>query len=203
MTSDPISRAGDRSLWRFALGGLLVAGMAMAPVGCVPHAPVAAEQERLERELRDLLVRNHWAGVDGTYRRLVALPGGAPTFQDHWNGALAAEALGRPSEAWLRLQRAAAIDPTDAVLDWSARILAFAGEVSLKVEGGGAVELVALDMPMEPEWRNTIEAARVVIKAEGEYRGLLPLGRYVLGDKPFSVDGGPLVSVRAAAVAAP
>ncbi len=162
-------------------------------LGCAPKAASVAEQHRLEGELRSLAARAHWSGVDGTYRRLLALPGAPLSYDDHWLGAQAAEALGEPAEVYRRLQAAIALDATDAALDWSARILINSGAVSLRTPGGG--DLVALDMPFEPDWRHTVEVAQAALRAQGAYEGLLPLGRYTLGGQPFEVVGEPLVEL--------
>ena len=162
-------------------------------MGCAPKAAAVAEQHRLEGELRSLAARTHWSGVDGTYRRLLALPGAPLSYEDHWLGAQAAEALGEPAEVYRRLQAAIALDATDAALDWSARILINSGAVSLQVPGGGA--LVALDMPLEPDWRHTVEVAQAALRTQGAYAGLLPLGRYTLNGQPFEVVGEPRVEL--------
>ena len=83
-------------------------------LGCAPKAASVAEQHRLEGELRSLAARAHWSGVDGTYRRLLALPGAPLSYDDHWLGAQAAEALGEPAEVYRRLQTAIALNATDA-----------------------------------------------------------------------------------------
>ena len=162
-------------------------------MGCAPKAAAVAEQHRLEGELLSLAARTHWSGVDGTYRRLLALPGAPLSYEDHWLGAQAAEALGEPAEVYRRLQAAIALDATDAALDWSARILINSGAVSLQVPGGGA--LVALDMPLEPDWRHTVEVAQAALRTQGAYAGLLPLGRYTLNGQPFEVVGEPRVEL--------
>lgn len=52
------------------------------------------------------------------------------------------------------------------------------------------LELIPVIRPMAPDQRKSIEAAALVIKDTGSFRGLLPAGNYTLADKKFTVIAG-------------
>jgi hypothetical protein len=158
----------------------------------------AAEHERLGEELVKLAQRNTWAGVDRTYRALVAL-GAAPSPREHLLGAQAAQAEGQTLLALWRLQRigpqAGSADPIerDAIETAAAErvtILGRYGLVSIYVGAGGVPALFRDDMPFSQQEQDAIAAARSRLGTTRAFRGLLPVGTYRVDAETFTVEPG-------------
>ena len=112
-------------------------------------------------------------------------------------GAKASKELGNVNELSERLEAAEAIDGTEEVFFEQALLFAAYGKVKLRV--ARKVEdpsLEMLDPAFDPVVRRTVESADQVLKAERSFEGLLPLGRYRVGDTRFDVVGEPLLTVK-------
>ena len=154
-----------------------------------------AEAIRLYEEIDRLAQKNAWSGVERNYRHLLQLEvdWGIPVpLEQHLLAAEAARSMGDVNARWRRLSRAKIRSPVHPrVLEGMAEIFAYYGVVQLKVSKRweGPVELVAKDMPFEPDRVNAIQAARKALAEERRFHGLLPLGRYMLGPVPFGIVG--------------
>ncbi len=170
------------------------------PVAAVAApADDSAEVARLGHEMERLAARGAWDGVDRAYRAIEALRlrGAAVPASLHLLGAHASQARGQMSDTWKRLMEARKLEPVLATLEWLSRIEVAYGPVDLVARKGweGFAVLEALDPGMAPDERSTIQAAKDALRDERRYNGLLPLGRYRVGDQTFEVIGGPLVLV--------
>ncbi len=153
-----------------------------------------AERRRLREEMMDLAARNAWKGVDRQYQRLVSEELD-PEPSDHLLGAQAASQLGRADVAVARLEAAvqdqADTDEQRAALEQARAqledILQRYGKVSIAVGPRRVAGLVRFDLPFGTEERETIQAAREKLLAERVYRGLLPLGEYMIDGVKFEV----------------
>ena len=158
-----------------------------------------AEYNRLQEEATKLAARNAWKGVDRVYVQLTVLAEkGIPlSYSDHMMGATASKSLGSVNDTWTRVTAANEMDPTIQSFEMLAVIFANYGPVSLRIKKNweGDTELVAKDLGFNPEQQRVVQQARKDLEEERNYAGLLPLGRYVLGDKKFDIVGGPLVEV--------
>jgi len=153
-----------------------------------------AEEIRLTEELRALAQRQAWAGVDRIYRQLDERA--APLeYPELLAGATAARALGDAASARDRLLAAARLNATREVIDSLAAIDTHYGPVELNTTGRGPTILQAEDLPFDPEQRAAIEAARLAVARTGQFRGLLPQGRYVFGGEAFEVRPGIAVRI--------
>jgi hypothetical protein len=182
---------------------LALVGLALSPrvAGAADdREALEAEHVRLAEEMRMLASRNAWRGVEDSYEKLDALAdrGVVLTVDDIWFGAQAARSLGDLSTAYARLKTAQALGTNDAIDQWVEDIESSYGPVELSVDAryGGSFALTPAEMPFDPEGRSAIEAAQESITETRAYRGLLPLGRYELGDRSFEVgDEGRVASV--------
>ena len=151
-----------------------------------------AEHRRLQNDTASFLERNAWVGVDRAYRQMSQLKRVELTFEDHWNGGLAAKNVGSIVDAYHRFELAAAVDPNNMdLLVELATIYANYGRVHLRVSKKlrGSFVLEAKDVGFDPTPRQAIDRARKELAESGEYFGVLPLGRYVLEDRPFDIIG--------------
>ncbi|MFT4978557.1 MAG: hypothetical protein ACI8S6_004467 [Myxococcota bacterium] len=174
---------------------LLVLIATLAHAGERPE--IRAEHVRLVAEMDRLSAENRWDGVDDHYQTLTRLRGADVAYRDHWLGAQAAAARGDVQATWDRLQQAMTVEFSEEAVAWWAELTARYGEVSIKTrrsyEGSGDLRIDR--PPLDPEPRATIQAAHEALEATGQYRGLLPLGQYQLGEVRFDVVGGPAVTV--------
>lgn len=173
---------------------LAIVGLALCPrlAGAADdRTALEAEHVRLSEEMRMLASRNAWRGVEDSYQKLEALAeqGVALSVDDVWYGAQAARSLGDLSTAYARLKTAQSLGTNEAIDQWVNDIEASYGAVELSVDPryAGSVALTPAEMPFDPEGRGAIEAAQQSIAETRAYRGLLPLGRYELGDRSFDV----------------
>lgn len=159
----------------------------------------AAELRRLEGEIRTLAQKNAWSGVDRTYRAMVALEIPLPGA-DHALAAQAAIADGDALLALLRLRRVVESpevpdDPADATARADAksaleRLATRYGPVSLSVGTGRDPTLLRPEAPFAPDERVAIKRATERLAADRLFRGLLPVGRYVVDGVMFEVVAG-------------
>ena len=158
-----------------------------------------AEYQRLTEEIEKLAGRNAWSGVDRAYEAMVELSerGVKLRYEDHLLGAHASKSLGHINNNWVRLNRANAVNPTEESFMMLATLAANYGPVRLCVKKNYDKEatLVAKDLGFMAEQRQVVEQARKSLAEEGEYVGLLPLGRYIFGEEPFDIIGGPEVEI--------
>jgi len=160
-----------------------------------------AEARRLVTEMNDLARRNAWAGVSQTYERAIALPGVNYDSAVHWLAAEAARNEGDMVITWRRLNRVLQIEPLhpDAIYQ-RAVIEASYGQVTLKARSkpDAPPALLGEDLGFNPEYRIAFTHAQEALTEAGRYEGVLPLGRYQLGEVAFEVFGGEplLVKVR-------
>lgn len=150
-----------------------------------------AEAQRIASELRDRVVAGRWEAADGSYQRLRALPAPLLSYEDHYNGYLAARALGDAIAQAERLEAARAIRPTEDTDFALATLMAWYGRAELRVhrrvQPTPALEIEV--MPFEPDQRRVLETANASLQATGAYDGLLPLGMYRLGSARFEIVG--------------
>lgn len=176
---------------------------------------IRAEVQRLAEEMNQLAVKNAWAGVDRSYRRIETLGDGAFALaQDpaalHFLGAQAARNLGdirRYKSLALRAKTALlasgrtiddpqlqAVEAEVAAIDqaYGAVTIAPRSKRSANAKKGEAVgpELVPAVMPFAGDQRASIERARAQIVETGSFSGLLPAGAYTLGTESFTVIAG-------------
>lgn len=177
---------------------VLLAWLLVAPTAASAQDP-SAELRRLEGEIRALAQKNAWSGVDRTYQAMVALDIPLPGA-DHALAAQAAIADGDALLALLRLQRvvqapevpddaadAAARDEARSALE---RLSTRYGPVSLSVGTGRDPSLVRPEPPFAPDERVAIQRATERLAADRLFRGLLPVGRYVVDGVTFEVVAG-------------
>lgn len=176
----------------------LVALVASAPAFAASAAE--AEHIRISEQMRKLATRNVWRGVESNYQKLLDLEkkGVTLTVDDHLLGVQAAQALGSVQDAYDRLQAADSVAPSDDLKSQIAAIDASYGRVDLDVDDrfDGDFTLKPATMPFDPGQRKAVEVAAARIQAERKFLGMLPYGRYTLGERAFEVTkGGAVVEV--------
>ena len=177
-----------------ALASPVTSDRAVAAAPPLDPEAAAAEGRRLAQDIRQLAAREAWVGVERKFQELVAL--GVPlTYEDWWRGAQAARSLGRVDEVYLRLQAAAALDPTREALDWLYAIDSNYGHVSLRAEPPLGVALRVAEMPFDPDARLAVEWAVAEVGRAAAFEGLLPRGSYDFAAHPFVVEPGVSVQI--------
>ncbi len=149
-----------------------------------------AERTRLLDEANRLAARNAWAGVERAYVGLVGT-GCDLRFDEHFLGAQASRHLGDTNQVYERLGAAAALERRPEWVEELAAIDASYGRVELKGDPRHRPVLSREAMPFAPDARLSIEFAMQVVANTGSFRGMLPTGDYVIGDRAFSVATGP------------
>jgi hypothetical protein len=161
-------------------------------------APNAAEQLRLEEELGRLAQKNAWSGVDRVYRELVSMEVPLPC-DVHLSGAQAARADGRVTLAYLRLNRMVEPDPNDdplTVQAWQVgrqELVALLDGFRFTAIHVGEPTEPTLDRPLAPFGqveRGAVEVARSEVSSTRTFRGLLPVGDYVIGGQAVTIAPG-------------
>ena len=183
-----------RALQILALAALacLLSSLAPRPALAAAPDPVAqAEVQRLSVELRDRVEEARWEAADAAYRRLAAVEGGQPGYDEHWRGFLAAQALGDAIAQAERLAAARGQRSTADLDQAEATLMAWYGRVELRLHRrlDPRPALVMEVVPFEADQRRVLEAANTALEEEGRYEGLLPLGMYTLGEARFDVVG--------------
>ncbi len=152
---------------------------------------VKAEYWRLHDEMQRLAKRQVWTGVARLYAEIDELEGIEPGYDDFVAGAMAARHEGEVLLAYERLTAAAKLDGTREVIEWLWSIDTAYGRVQLGTDPPGPTTLSIEQMPMLPDQRAAVEAARRSIEEDGLYDGMLPEGTYTFADQTFTVTAGP------------
>lgn len=189
---------------------LAVFAWCLVAPSAVAGTPAEAEFNRLQEELISLSERNAWSGVE---RAFVAMQGlGLPLTPDQYRlGTEAARARGDIYNALARIQLALALlqqqdatavqDPNSPYgqlkslrTDLETRF----GYVHVVVYPPAKAPAFARDsMPFATDESKAIEWASTRLGETQAFLGLLPGGRYTLGDQTFDVaPGAPMVEVR-------
>ena len=165
-----------------------------------PSTPSASEQEaargemeRLSGEIRTLGRRQIWAGVERKYNQLMQVSANAPS-DVHLMAAYSARERGDLLEVHGRLLRASTGAPSEVVVDWLYDLDHNFGRVELRADRKRTAELVAREIPLDPNRRKAVEAAISTCTETGGFNGLLPRGEYQFAGQEFRVEPG--ISVR-------
>jgi len=187
---------------------LLLATILFLPLFAVPSyagEDVEAERYRLQAEMDRLARRNVWKGVERTYGELLALQV-ALTTGDHLLGAQASQSRGEMLQAMQRLQEAVKVGeaahaaedgaesepPSDSPLAEAKRTLEVFtsryGMVDIAVDKSRIAMLVRTDgMPFSAQERESIVYARDHVVKDKIFKGLLPIGNYMIDGEKFEV----------------
>lgn len=174
-----------------ALIGLAAIALPGAALACD-----TGEKLRLAEEQKKLAARNAWSGVERAYAALEVTK--CPLdFDHHYLGAEAARYLGKVYEQYERLteSKATAGDEHAEELakieeSLSAIDLAY-GRVDIVGDPRRRPVLTRPEMPFAPDQRKAIEWAQTVVAETGSFKGMLPLGAYVVGEVEFTAEVGP------------
>ncbi len=147
-------------------------------------------EDELREQIEQLVARNAWSGADRAYE-ILSERGVRMGYREHWLGGQAAGALGDAAAALDRFELAKKIDDTQEIQDQIQQIHETYGSAKLKVPGNwsGGVPLRTRDAIIDPTQRLVIERAKTILGETGKFNGLLPQGRYMLGETAFEVTG--------------
>ena len=179
-----------------ALSLSVIAGAASAAEAPAPMSPeererLLAEKDRISDEIKRLMERGIWDGVERKYRDMERL-GVDLNEKDFLNGAYAARELGDVSATHERLWRAlksARKEPKD-VVDWLWDIDNHYGRVELICVPPRGSTLAISEMPLDPYQRKAVEEAQKKVERDGIFRGMLPAGKYTFTTQEFTVQAG-------------
>ena len=162
-----------------------------APASEADQQRLSAEHDRIADEIKRLIDRGIWDGVERKYRDLERL-GVTLTDKDHLNGAYAARELGDVAAThdrlWLAL-KASKREPKE-VVEWLWDIDNHYGRVELLSIPPRASTLEVAEMPLDPYQRKAVEEAIKKVARDGIFRGMLPTGRYTFTTQEFTVQAG-------------
>lgn len=175
---------------------LLATSLAFPAFGKDPVKLTSAEQEemrgeieRLSGEIRRLGRRQIWTGVERKYTQLIAI-GGSAASDVHLMAAYSARERGDLLEVHVRLLRAAADAPSEAVVDWLYDLDHNFGRVELVADRKRTAELTPAVIPLDPSRRKAVQAAVDTCSSTGRFDGLLPRGDYTFAGQDFKVEPG-------------
>ncbi|NCG18126.1 MAG: hypothetical protein GWP91_03830 [Rhodobacterales bacterium] len=155
---------------------------------------VMAERVRLQEEMTNLASRNVWHGVERNYLKITELD--VPMLVvDHVLGAQSAQSQGNILAAVMRLELAVALNPEDPdsqaqqiqAQDQLNGILKSYGRIEINVHPPRIAGLIRFKMPFPQQEVQTILVARQTVLDSGNYRGLLPIGDYMIDGEKFKV----------------
>ncbi len=155
-------------------------------------ALAAEDKEALHRKISEDMAqkaeKNAWTGVEEDFQELKAEKID-PTRGDYMLGAQAARTLGDAAAAKQRYEAAAALESNSEITG----ILEDYGShwASITLLGKpGAPGLAPEARPFQPDRAAAIDFAADSIGRDGQFKGMLPEGRYTLSTAPFDVVGG-------------
>jgi len=158
-----------------------------------PESVVEAEHQRIAHEMKNLIERQIWSGVERKFGQMQRL-GCELTFDDYVNGAYAARELGDVMSVYLRLKEAIKLGDSKEVIDWLWDIDNNYGRVELFSVPAKSTDLTVSQMPFDPTQRKAVDAAIESAQHDGIFHGMLPRGEYQFAGQSFTVEPG--LSVR-------
>ena len=164
----------------------------------------SAEVQRLENELISLAERQHWAGVERTYNRLLEASPDNISYDSHRSAADAARNSGDISATLIRLTHAItlyAADPSTDEMDRSLfqELESQFSDVEITTWPISTANLRYVGvMPFQPDKRLQIERAMAELAENGAFTGMLPNGDYMVDDREFTVVSGARVVIELA-----
>ncbi len=186
----------NRPLLNFSILSLCL--LASIPSTVLAGELESAEHHRVQEEMRRLLGRSAWAGVERGFQTLLELreEGEELTGSDWAMGAKASRALGDITRCHYRLTMAVALDGDRELIDLLIELDAVYSTVRLSTDRTSSAELTPAMMPFVPDQRGSIELAQASILESRSYEGLLPVGTYTFGNETFEiVSGGPAIVI--------
>lgn len=177
---------------RVLLLAALTASLLSAPAYAGKDA--MAERVRLQEEMSNLASRNVWNGVERNYVKITELE--LPMrVVDHVLGAQSAQNQGNILAAVMRLELAVALNPEDPASQAQQSqaqeqlngILKSYGRIEITVHPPRIAGLIRFKMPFPQQEVQTILLARQTVLDSGNYRGLLPIGDYMIDGEKFEV----------------
>jgi hypothetical protein len=173
---------------------LLIAAALFAPG--IARACDEAERLRLTEEQKKLAQRNAWAGVERAYEALQDTKC-TLEYANFFLGAESARKLGKVYEQYERLQQALAVapevdrdtgeDPRPKIQDSLDAIDGAYAKVEIRGDPRRRPVLSRPEMPFAPDQRSAIEWAQTVVAETGSFKGMLPFGKYVVGEQDFEI----------------
>lgn len=157
-----------------------------------------AEKLRLSEEQKKLAARNAWTGVERAYEALQTTK--CPLDYDNlFLGAESARMLGKVFEQYERLKAsfdaastdAGEEDPKPGILGSMEAIDGAYAKVEIRGDARRRPVLSRPEMPFAPDQRKAVEWAQTIVTETGSFKGMLPFGKYVVGDLEFTVDASP------------
>jgi len=165
------------------------------------YSDSSAEFQRLENELASLAERQHWAGVERTYHRLVQSNPNNISYYSHRAAADAARNSGNIGATLARLTHAItsySADPSTDAIDRSLfeELESQFSDVEITTWPTSTAELQFVGvMPFQPDKRLQIESAVTTLLETGSFIGMLPIGEYTVDNRAFTVVSGARVVI--------
>ena len=149
-----------------------------------------AELERYVEDMNALAERQTWAGVERNYSKILELDGVDVPRDVHLTAAAAARAQGDMAAVLDRLERAQELKKDEEVGAWINDIREHYAPVELRSVPPRSLALEIEEMPFEPDKRQAVTLATQALAEDGEFTGMLPVGKYTLQGREFEAVAG-------------
>ena len=161
-----------------------------------------AERVRIVEDMTRMSRRGTWNAVDNKYKELLELGKDVALPEDHMLGATASFNMGRIEATCVRIQRT--LEAIERLQDdakyaelkvqaenWISQLRSTFVPVNISINRSyqGEKELKIAQLPFLPEEADALKRAQKMLEEKGEFRGMLPLGEYTIGDVSFSLQG--------------
>ncbi len=162
-----------------------------------------AERVRISGDMDRFSKRGNWKAVEKKYKEILGLGLDIP-FEDHLLGAQAAFNLGKVKQTCLILERAIELAADSSELaeakasaeSWLSEIYStfFPVELSISKSFDGPRDLQISELPFMPEEQDAYNKAKKTLEEQGTFKGMLPVGEYMLGGQSFVVPTAAMTS---------
>lgn len=160
-------------------------------------ASASAEVQRLTGEMQRLATKGRWTAVERMYVEATTEVEGPVPVEVHMLGGQAAAQRGDATTAYRRLLLAERQQPGSTADELGLYRARYGRLHVLRVEAT-CITLVAQEPPFDPRQIAAVDFARQALSETGTFRGLLPVGTYVVGGATVQVSAstGPVVVQR-------
>jgi len=159
---------------------------------------IKAEQARLRAEIRGLVEKDAWQGVEKLYQELLLLESKGIKLDavDHLQGAVSARESGNIAATIQRLEIALELAPNMKEKSWLVSLREKTGKVKLTGALGSSDSLQMENPPFEPDLVMAIRVANNSLQETGKFSGYLPTGLYRFGENSFEVSNAIALNIQ-------
>ena len=168
---------------------MIVTVMLTSVVYAATEEEEQAEIVRIYEDMQKFKKRGNWEAVERKYLEMLKYKKANPKHEMHILGAQASSEKGDIGTTYERLELALAIEEVSETRTWIDSITSSYLRVDITVSNDYTKipDLTPAAMPFFPDQQQAIAFAQQQLQSTGKFKGMLPLGEYMMGTTTFNL----------------